>query len=187
LDAFGRDSELESPVATTAAAAITTATATVTTTTIATAAATIVTAATAAATVIATTTTTAVAATTIATATAATVITTPGSTASAAPVLFVGFFNGHFLTADGSVVQGFDSLAGFCVIGHIYEAEAFAFSGFPIHNNLSKIHCAVQFEHFFQVHIVKIVRKTCYKKLHAIDLRGKITKIKIIYSKLCYN
>jgi hypothetical protein len=92
---------------------------------------------------------------------------TAGSATAAASVLFIGLFDGHFLAADGCVVQGFDRLACFGVVRHIYEAEAFALPGFPVHNNFSKIHCAVQFEHFFQIHIIKIVRKTCYKKLHA--------------------
>gem|GEM_PF-5464794 len=103
------------------------------------------------------------------TAAATSVITTTRTTATAAAtsVLFVGFFNSHFLATDRSVVKCFDSLASFRVIRHVYEPEAFTLPCFPVHHNFREIHCAIQFEHLFQVYIIKIIRKTCNKKLHA--------------------
>ena len=114
-------------------------------------------------------TATAAAVTTAITATVAASVSATAGTASTAAtsVLLVGFFHGHFLAADGSVVECFNSLAGFCVVGHIYKPKAFTFSCFPIHHNFREIHRAVQFEHLFQVYVIKIIRKTCYKKLHA--------------------
>ena len=100
----------------------------------------------------------------------ATIVTTAGSTGSAStasPILFVGFFYGHFLSTDGGVVQGLYRLASFCIIRHVDKAKALTLSCFPVHHYFSKIYGAVQFEHLFQVYIIEIVRKTCYKKLHA--------------------
>jgi hypothetical protein len=113
-------------------------------------------------------TTTAAAISTAITATVATSVSaTAGATTTAASVLLVRFFNGHFLAADRSVIECFNSLAGFCVVWHIYEPKAFTLPCFPVHHNFRKVHCAVQFEHLFQVYVIKIIRKTCYKKLHA--------------------
>jgi hypothetical protein len=80
---------------------------------------------------------------------------------------FVRFFHRHFLTADGRVVQRFDGSLRLGLVRHVHKPEAFASSRFPIHHHFRKIHCAIQFEHFFQVHVIKIIGKTCYKKLHA--------------------
>jgi hypothetical protein len=112
-----------------------------------------------------------------ATAIAAAAITTSAATiaaatpVTAAPVGFIGFLYRHFLSADRRIVKRFNGSPGFRFIGHIYEPEPFALTSLPIHNHLRKIHCSIQFEHFFQVHIVEITGKTCYKKLHAKDLK----------------
>ena len=121
-----------------------------------------------------TATTATVATTAIAAATAAGTV--PAATTaiptvpSAAATRFVGFFHGHFLPADGRIVQCFNSSAGFGFVGHVHKAEAFTLPRLPIHHDLRKVHCAVQFKHFFQVYIVKIIGKTCYKKLHAENI-----------------
>ena len=120
-------------------------------------------------------TTTPVAAAAIAAATAASI-----SSAAAAPVTtvtaaalataaagFIRLFDSHFLAADGRIVQCLDRPAGLRLIGHIDKPEAFTLPRFPIHHHFRKIHCSIQFKHFFQVRIVKITGKTCYKKLHA--------------------
>jgi hypothetical protein len=111
-------------------------------------------------------TTTAITPATIATATA-----TVATPLAAAPIGFVGFLDSHFLTAYGRIVQRFNGSPGFSFIGHIYKPEAFASSTLPIHYHFRKIHCSIQFKHFFQVHIVEITGETCYKKLHAKDLK----------------
>jgi hypothetical protein len=134
---------------------------TTTSTTIASAAATV---STAAATAIAAA---AVSTAAAATATIAAATTAAISTAAAAASGFVCFFHGHLLSADGGVIQRFDRSFRLGLIRHIYKPEAFTSSRFPIHHDLCKIHCAIQFEHFFQVHIIEIIGKTCYKKLHA--------------------
>jgi hypothetical protein len=151
-------------IATAASAAVATATVSASTTSTAVAAAaatTVSTATTAAISATAAAVSTAAAATTIATTTAAAIsATTPTSG-------FVGFFHGHLLSADGGVIQRFDRSLRLGLIRHIYKPEAFASSRFPIHHDLCEIHCAIQFEHFFQVHIIEIIGKTCNKKLHA--------------------
>jgi hypothetical protein len=181
---------IATPVAT-AFAATTTITATAVTTavttaavtaTIATAAVTATAAATIASTAIAATAVTAAAtatitAATVATATAAAAITAAAATAAVAAAAaitaatsasgFVRLFDGHLLPANSSIVQCFDRALRLGLIRHIYKPEAFTSSRLPIHHNLCKIHCAIKFKHFFQVHIVKIIRKTCHKKLHA--------------------
>jgi hypothetical protein len=158
------------PVATASVTATSAAPATVATTTVATSAATVsassISAASAAPATVATTTvatTATVSASPISAATAAVATITAAATATR----FVGLFNGHFLAADGRIVQCFNRSPGFGLIGHIYKAEAFTLPRLPIHHHLCKIHRAIQFEHFFQVGIVKIAGKTCYKKLHA--------------------
>jgi len=150
-------------IATAASAAVATATATAIPTATITAAATasaptVTTAATATTTVSATT-----AAATIAAATAAAISTVTATAASG----FVRFFHCHLFSTDGGIIQRFDRSLRLGLIRHIYKPEAFASSRLPIHHDLCKIHCAIQFEHFFQVHIIKIIGKTCYKKLHA--------------------
>jgi len=150
-------------IAPAASAAVATATATAIPTATITAAATasaptVTTAATATTTVSATT-----AAATIAAATAAAISTVTATAASG----FVRFFHCHLFSTDGGIIQRFDRSLRLGLIRHIYKPEAFASSRLPIHHDLCKIHCAIQFEHFFQVHIIKIIGKTCYKKLHA--------------------
>jgi hypothetical protein len=107
---------------------------------------------------------TATAAATIAAATATAISTV---TATAAASGFVRFFHGHLFSTDGGIIQRFDRSLRLGLIRHIYKPEAFASSRLPIHYDLCEIHCAIQFEHFFQVHIIEIIGKTCYKKLHA--------------------
>ncbi len=141
--------------ATVTTATITAAAAAISTTTIAAAATTAISAA---------TVSTAAATTTIA-ATAAAAISTVTTTAAASG--FVRFFHGHLLSADRGIVKRLDRSLSLGLIRHIYKPEAFTSSRFPIHHDLCKIHCAIQFEHFFQVHIIEIIGKTCYKKLHA--------------------
>jgi hypothetical protein len=91
--------------------------------------------------------------------------TIPATTAAA--ILFLCLLDSHLFAADGGVVERLDRSPGLGVVRHIYKAKAFALPCFPVHYNLCKIHRAVQFKHFFQIHIIKIIRKTCYKKLHA--------------------
>jgi hypothetical protein len=113
-------------------------------------------------------TTAAVSAATAAAITAASVAATAATIATAAATSgFVRFFHGHLLSTDGGIIQRFDCSLCLGLIRHIYKPEAFASSRFPIHHYFCKIHCAIQFEHFFQVHIIEIIGKTCYKKLHA--------------------
>jgi hypothetical protein len=102
-----------------------------------------------------------------ATATIAAAATTAISTATAAATGFIGFFHCHLFSANGCVVQCFDCTFRLGLVRHVYKPEAFTPSRLPIHHHFCKIHCAIQFEHFFQVHIIKIIGKTCYKKLHA--------------------
>ena len=158
--------------ATIATAAIASTPAATTVATAATVAATAIASATAAATVTTATAAT-VATATIASATAAAIsaAATPVATVAAAlaatATRLIGFFDGHFLTADGCIVQCLNRSAGLRLVGHIYKPEAFTLPRLPIHHHFRKIHRAVQFKHFFQVRIVKITGKTCYKKLHA--------------------
>ncbi len=116
---------------------------------------------------------TAITAATVSTAAATATITTTATaaistvTTTTAASGFVRFFHGHLLSTDGGVVKRFDRSLRLGLIRHFYKPEAFTSSRFPIHHDLCKIHCAIQFEHFFQVHIIEIIGKTCYKKLHA--------------------
>ena len=112
--------------------------------------------------------------TTITTAIAATVITaasvtatTRSTTTAATSVLLFGLLHSHLLTAYRSVVQRFDSLAGLRLVRHVHKPKTLTLPRLPVHHDLCKIHCAIQFKHLFQVYIIKIRRKTCNKKLHA--------------------
>jgi hypothetical protein len=79
------------------------------------------------------------AATTVTPATATAIIATAATTS----VLFVRFFDSHFLSPDGSVIQCLNSLAGLRIIGHVYESKAFALPSLSVHNHFSEIHCSI--------------------------------------------
>jgi hypothetical protein len=131
---------IAAPVTPVAAATITTSTAAAITA--ASVAATTAAAATVTTASVATATAAAVAATSVAAATATIAPVTTTAIATAA-ILFVGLFYRHLFPTDRGIVQCFDRTAGLGLVGHIHEAEAFAFPCLPVHYHLCKIHRAI--------------------------------------------